>query len=226
MTLVQKLREMPHKYLFYIGLLVVVIFLFLSNWQFSRYKNELLNEASSSQTQVINYINVEEINLLNEETHINIVDELYLVNSWYLRSRVHNGQSGYHLVEVYKNEDNLYLIVNRGWIPLDKNIARTFIYEELSYTGILMDYDIKPNIGEADIPGSEYIFRIDKKFIENEMQISIQKYYLQLTETCGGGVQCINIDNQYAAPHLNYTIQWLVFAIVLTTVILRKNKLI
>ena len=165
---------------------------------------------------------------LSQFSKVNIADkyDITFIKSWYLRSRVHNGESGYHLVNLYSiNSTNNYFIVKSGWVPLDKNASRTFSYEEPSFTGRLMEYDIQ-GIGQDDIPGSEYLFRIDKLFIENEYQIILPNYYLVLTESCGSGVECINLEKPYDAPHLSYAFQWLFFAITFSVVILRKNKLI
>ena len=50
MTLVQKLNKMPHKILFYLGFTVVLLFLGLSYWQFSSYKEDstIINDITSS----------------------------------------------------------------------------------------------------------------------------------------------------------------------------------
>ena len=66
----------------------------------------------------------------------------------------------------------------------------------------------------------------DKLFIEDEKNITLQKYYMTLTEECGINIECINLTEPYDAPHLSYAFQWLFFAICLSIVILRKNKLI
>ena len=165
---------------------------------------------------------------LTQFSKINIIDkyDIKLINSWYLRSRVHNGVNGYHLVNLYRiNSTDNYFLIKSGWVPLDKNISRTFPYMDTTFIGRLIEYDIQ-GIGQDDIPGSEYLFRVDKSFIENEYQINLPDYYLVLTEGCGSGVECINLNEPYDAPHLSYAFQWLFFGITLSVVILRKNKLI
>ena len=227
------IKNLPHKILFYIGFLTVFIFLALSYWQLSKYQEDIIimDEINSNNIEKDIYAD----NLfyadqkgLSQFSKVNIADkyDITFIKSWYLRSRVHNGQSGYHLVNLYSiNSTNNYFIVKSGWVPLDKNASRTFSYEEPSFTGRLMEYDIQ-GIGQDDIPGSEYLFRIDKLFIENEYQIILPNYYLVLTESCGSGVECINLEKPYDVPHLSYAFQWLFFAITFSVVILRKNKLI
>jgi cytochrome oxidase assembly protein ShyY1 len=88
-----------------------------------------------------------------------------------------------------------------------------------------MNYDTQ-TVGQDDIPNSNYLFRIDNLFIENEKNINLQNFYITLTEECGNNIECINLTEPYDAPHLSYAFQWLFFALCLTIVILRKNKLI
>ena len=117
------------------------------------------------------------------------------------------------------------MIVNRGWVPLDFNLDSINKFEDFKYIGKLMTYETQ-TIGQDDISQSNYLFRVDKLFIENEKNIALQKYYITLTEECGNNIECINLTEPYDAPHLSYAFQWLFFAICLSIVILRKNKLI
>ena len=225
--------KIPHKILFYLGFIVVFIFIGLSYWQLSSYKEDLNVISDMNTKYIIKDIYADKLFYPEEEgltqfSLINIIDiyNLTLINSKYLRSRVHNGESGYHLINIYKiNSTDKYFIVNSGWVPLDKNASRTFPHEEPSLKGRLMNYDTQ-GIGQDDILGSEYLFRIDRSFIEYEYQISLANYYLVLTESCGSGIECINLEEPYDAPHLSYAFQWIFFAITLSVVILRKNKMI
>jgi cytochrome oxidase assembly protein ShyY1 len=117
------------------------------------------------------------------------------------------------------------MVVNRGWVPLDFDLDSINKFEDLKYIGKLMNYDTQ-TIGQDDIPNSNYLFRIDNLFIENEKNINLQNFYIALTEECGNNIECINLTEPYDAPHLSYAFQWLFFALCLTIVILRKNKLI
>ena len=226
-------NKLPHKILLYFGFFVVILFLCLSYWQFTRYQEDRMILMTINEKKLSKDIDAEDLYLSNDLSItqfsiVNIVnnDELTLIKSWYLRSRVHNGENGYHLVNLYKiSKKDKYLLIKSGWVPLDKNASKTFPYEEPSFSGRLIKYDTQ-GIGQDDIPGSEYLFRIDKSFIENELNIKLPSYYLLLTENCGSGVECIALEEPYDAPHLSYSFQWLFFAIALSVVILRKNKLI
>ena len=217
-----KLKRIPHKNLFYFGSMVVIVFLILSYWQFDRYQtNKNLSYDETNQE----LINIDEINLTTSDTFIKLNGAFKLVDYYKLRSRVYNGISGYHIVAIYRDQNNIHITVNHGWIPLEN--ARfeigNFTY---GFDGFLLNYDIKSPIGQDDIISSEYIFRIDKNFIEKDQIIKLSDKYVHLTSNCGVGIECAPLNTGYKAPHMSYSIQWLFFAICLSIVILRKNKLI
>ena len=138
---------------------------------------------------------------------------------------MHNGVSGYHVVAIYKNQKNLYLTVNHGWIPLENNLFKIGDFR-YGFEGFLLNYDIKSPVGQEDVLNSSYLFRIDKSFLEIDQNIKLTNKYIHLSNNCGTGIECAQLDTGYEPPHMSYSIQWLFFALCLSIVILRKNKLI
>ena len=225
------LKKLPHKNLFYYGFIVVFVFIGLSYWQLTRYQQDKLIIDSIDSKDFINEISVSDLYDLNkfeEFTKIQLTENLEnidLVRTWYLRSRVHNGENGYHLVSLYGTELEEYFLINNGWVPLNKNADKTFLYKNPNFKGRLLNYDIQ-GVGQDDIPDSEYLFRIDKSFIESETGVVLPEFYIVLIDDCGSGVECINLEEPYDAPHLSYAFQWAFFALCLTIVVLRKNNLL
>ena len=220
-----KLEKLPFKVLFYLGFIIVIIFLGLSYWQISSHYDDTNNLESLTQYENLLEVSISDVNNLSEFQYIQIDETTSLLNTWLLRSRVHNGQNGYNRIDLISDNNSNYMIVNRGWVPLDFNLDSIDKFEDIKYIGKLMTYDTQ-TIGQDDISQSNYLFRVDKLFIENEKNIALQKYYITLTEECGNNIECINLTEPYDAPHLSYAFQWLFFAICLSIVILRKNKLI
>ncbi len=217
-----KLRSLPHKNLFYFGFLLVLIFLGLSYWQFNRYQ---INEPLKLDQSNLRNIQLEQINEQENNSFVSLQGAYTLVDDYKLRSRVHNGVSGYHVVAIYKNQKNLYLTVNHGWIPLENNLFKIGDFR-YGFEGFLLNYDIKSPVGQEDITDSEYIFRIDKTFLEIDQNITLTDKYIHLSINCGAGIECAQLNTGYEPPHMSYSIQWLFFALCLSIVILRKNKLI
>ena len=220
-----KLEKLPFKVLFYLGFIIVIIFLGLSYWQISSHYDDANNLESLTQYENLLEVSISDVNNLSEFQYIQIDETISLLDTWLLRSRVHNGQNGYNRIDLISDNNSNYMIVNRGWVPLDFNLDSIDKFEDIKYIGKLMTYDTQ-TIGQDDISQSNYLFRVDKLFIENETNIALQKYYITLTEECGNNIECINLTEPYDAPHLSYAFQWLFFAICLSIVILRKNKLI
>ena len=220
-----KLRRLPYKFLFYFGITVVFIFLSLSYWQLNSYREDKSNLESLLDNSNKYVIELSEVNKYKQFDTITIIEPLEIEKTWFLRSRVLNGQSGYNLIHLVTNNNGNSLIVNRGWVPIESTIDQFVDQKYLHYTGKLLYYN-EQTIGQDDIVGSDFLFRIDKTFIESEMNVKLPEYYLVLTENCGLKVECIDITQPYDAPHLSYSFQWLFFAICLTIVIFRKNKLI
>ena len=220
-----KLEKLPFKVLFYLGFIVVIIFLALSYWQISSHYEDANNLENLNEYQNLLRVSISDVNNLSEFQYIQIDETIYLIHTWLLRSRVHNGQNGYHRIDLISDSYSNYMVVNRGWVPLDFDLDSIDKSEDYRYIGKLMNYDTQ-TIGQDDIPQSNYLFRIDKLFIENEMNITLKKFYITLTDECGKNIECINLTEPYDAPHLSYAFQWLFFAICLSIVILRKNKLI
>jgi len=220
-----KLRRLPYKFLFYFGITVVFIFLCLSYWQLNSYREDKSNLESLLDNSNKYVIELSEVNKYKQFDTITIYESLTIEKTWLLRSRVLNGQSGYNLIHLVTNNDGNYLIVNRGWVPIESTIDQFVDQRYSNYTGKLLFYN-KQTVGQDDIVGSDFLFRIDKSFIESEMNVKLPEYYLVLTENCGIKIKCIDITQPYDAPHLSYSFQWLFFAICLTIVIFRKNKLI
>tara|TARA_B100001989_G_scaffold216505_1_gene167375 strand:+ start:74 stop:742 length:669 start_codon:yes stop_codon:yes gene_type:complete len=220
-----KLKQLPFKVLFYLGFIVVIIFLGLSYWQISSYYEDSNNLESLNEYQNLLGVSISDVNNLSEFQYIQIEENISLLHTWLLRSRVHNGQNGYNRIDLISDNYSNYIVVNRGWVPLDFDLDSIDKSEDYKYIGKLMSYDSQ-TFGQDDIPQSNYLFRIDKLFIENEKNITLQKFYITLTDECGKNIECINLTEPYDAPHLSYAFQWLFFAICLSIVILRKNELI
>ena len=220
-----KLKSLPFKILFYLGFVVVIVFLGLAYWQLTSHYDDTNNLESLNEYEILVKVSISDINNLSEFQYIQIDDNISLIDTWLLRSRVHNGQNGYNRIDLISDSFKNYMVVNRGWVPLDFDLDSINKFEDVKYIGKLMNYDTQ-TVGQDDIPNSNYLFRIDNLFIENEKNITLQKFYITLTEECGNNIKCINLTEPYDAPHLSYAFQWLFFAICLTIVILRKNKLI
>ena len=104
-----KLTELPFKILFYLGFLIVIIFIGLSYWQLSSHYQDKNNLEIISQYDNLLDLSISEINNKSEFQYIQIDDSVSIVHSWLLRSRVQNGQNGYNRIDLVVDSYNNYL---------------------------------------------------------------------------------------------------------------------
>ena len=201
-----KLKSLPFKILFYLGFVVVIVFLGLAYWQLTSHYDDTNNLESLNEYEILLKVSISDINNLSEFQYIQIDDNISLIDTWLLRSRVHNGQNGYNRIDLISDSFKNYMVVNRGWVPLDFDLDSINKFEDVKYIGKLINYDTQ-TVGQDDIPNSNYLFRIDNLFIENEKNINLQNFYITLTEECGNNIECINLTEPYDAPHLSYAFQ-------------------
>ena len=114
-----KLKQLPYKFLFYFGIIVVFIFLGLSYWQLNSYREDKSNLESLLDSSNKYIIELPEVNNYKQFDTITIYEPLVIEKTWFLRSRVLNGQSGYNLIHLVTNSGKNSLIVNRGWVPIE-----------------------------------------------------------------------------------------------------------
>ena len=190
-----KLNNIPYKGLFYLGFITVVIFIGLGYWQLTSHYEDKSNLEKITKTTTAKSISLDDIDQLNEFDDV-VIDNVTVDRSWLLRSRVHNGQSGYNKIDLIKDNQSNYMIVNSGWVPLDFELIKEPIFTASELTGKLSIYDTQ-TFGQDDVVNSEYLFRIDKVFLEESTGKNLPKYYLTLTENCGINIACVNIAEPY-----------------------------
>lgn len=138
-----------------------------------------------------------------------------------MRSQVHLGAPGFHLVTPLRFESGNGILVNRGWVPI--------IYDQvpvdealpdpgvLTVEGWIQESQSRPTFGPADPPEGHLIVanRIDIPRLQQQTSVPLLPVYLV---SSGGGeglpdpVREPAFDNN--GPHLGYAIQWFGFAAV------------
>ena len=137
-----KLEKLPFKVLFYLGFIIVIIFLGLSYWQISSHYDDANNLESLTQYENLLEVSISDVNNLSEFQYIQIDETTSLLNTWLLRSRVHNGQNGYNRIDLISDNNSNYMIVNRGWVPLDFNLDSIDKFEDIKYIGKLISANV------------------------------------------------------------------------------------
>lgn len=139
-----------------------------------------------------------------------------------VRSQVHLGEAGFHLVTPMVGEGGINVLVNRGWVPLA--LDQVPVTEAappagpVTVEGWVEPSRRRPRFGPEDPPAGRLVVfnRVDIDRIQDQIGYQLAPLYLV---TIGGEqgtlpepVKTPAFDD--AGPHLGYAIQWFGFALI------------
>jgi surfeit locus 1 family protein len=139
-----------------------------------------------------------------------------------IRSQVHLGTAGFHVITPLVGEAGSAVLVNRGWIPL--------VLDEVPVTeapppqgvvtveGWILLNQEKPPFGPTDpVDGRlSAMSRIDISRIQDQTSVTLSPVYLVALHDRGGELP-VPVDTPVfddEGPHLAYAIQWFAFALI------------
>lgn len=137
-----------------------------------------------------------------------------------IRSRVHLGQAGFHVITPLVTEDGWAVLVNRGWVPLSMDTTPVEARPETGkqrVEGWMQLTQTRPALGPEDLPGEQVVFnRVDLGRMSEQISHNLAPVYI----VASGGedndlpalVDPPDFDDE--GPHLAYAIQWFGFAAV------------
>ena len=208
-------------------LAIAVVFVQLGFWQLSRHQdrveqNELgesrlgapvaqLDEllASSGQVESFEFRRVEATGEYAPDLEVLI------------RSRVHLGTAGFHVVTPLVGEGSEAVLINRGWIPLSMDqppVAARPPSGLVTVEGWVELSERKPPLGPEDPPEGvlDTLNRVDIDRIAQQLPMDVTPVYVVRIAEDGEElpipVRQPAFDDQ--GPHLAYAIQWFGFAAV------------
>jgi surfeit locus 1 family protein len=136
-----------------------------------------------------------------------------------IRSRVHLGQAGFHVVTPLVADEGWAVLVNRGWVPLSMDTPPVEARPETGrqrVEGWVQPTQTRPALGPEDRPGDQMIFnRVDVGRIGEQMDHDLASVYIVAIgedDELPAEVELPDFDDE--GPHLAYAIQWFGFAAV------------
>lgn len=209
---------------------LVVLFVLLGMWQLDRL-SERRDENAKGESRLAEEP-VEVTELLEEagEDLDSIVYRPALATGTFdptaevlIRSQVHQGNAGFHVVTPLVEESGHAVLFNRGWIPLV--LDEVPVVEAPPPSGIVTVEgwvhlsQERPPLGPEDPSEGRLtaVNRVDIDRIQKQVQYPLASVYLVEIRDEGGGlpipVDVPSFDDE--GPHLGYAIQWFGFALVL-----------
>ena len=136
-----------------------------------------------------------------------------------IRSQVHLGQAGFHVITPLVAADGWAVLVNRGWVPMSMDSPPVDARPETGrqrVEGWVRLTQTRPTLGPEDAPGDQKIFnRVDVGRIGEQTSHTLAPVHIV---AIGEGddlpipVDLPEFDEQ--GPHLAYAIQWFGLAAV------------
>lgn len=137
-----------------------------------------------------------------------------------IRSQVHLGQAGFHVITPLVTDYGWAVLVNRGWVPLSMDVPPVDARPEtgrLRVEGWVQLSQKRPALGPQDLPGEQTVFnRVDVGRIGEQSTHDLAAVYLVAIGENEGElpVPVDRPDFHDEGPHLVYAIQWFAFAAV------------
>ncbi len=139
-----------------------------------------------------------------------------------IRSQVHQGVAGFHVITPLLGERGTAVLVNRGWAPLDADqvpVAAAPPPEgTVTVTGWVRPTQARGALGPSDPEEGRLVTmsRVDIDRIQQQVPYELEPVYLSLLDDLEGDLPVVARPPSFAdeGPHLAYAIQWFSFALI------------
>ncbi len=140
------------------------------------------------------------------------------------RSRAHRGQNGFHVLTPLQVDDDLSVLVRRGWVPFELDTPpvaeATPPAGTVRVTGYLERSEEQPGFGQTDPPDGVLprVFRSDVGRIGAQVDTPLFPMVLHLESQSPAQPDRLPVPAERPdldeANHLSYALQWFSFALI------------
>ncbi len=139
-----------------------------------------------------------------------------------VRSQVHQGVAGFHVITPLLGEGGSAVLVNRGWVPLDADevpvTAAPPPEGTVTVTGWVRPTQTRGALGPSDPDDGRLVAmsRVDIDRIQEQVPYELEPVYMSLLDDLDGDLPLAAPPPSFAdeGPHLAYAIQWFSFALI------------
>ena len=210
-------------------LLAVVLFVRLGVWQLDRLDERRIENAvgeerfSAESIALSDLLDATNGDLESLEYRRALATGVFASDDEVLiRSQVHLGTAGFHVITPLVGEGGRAVLVNRGWIPLvldDVPVAEAPPPEGVvTVEGWIHLSQEKPPLGPTDPEDGRLsaMSRVDIDRIQKQTAATLAPVYLVALDDAGGELP-VPVDMPVfddEGPHLAYAIQWFAFTLI------------
>jgi cytochrome oxidase assembly protein ShyY1 len=212
-------------------LILIYLFIRLSNWQFDRYDQRVLRNESTNVALSLAPKKIDAVSQMSglkqwekiELTGNYLSDQSKLVRKQYLENNL-----GFWVITPFKIQNGENILVNRGWIPIGSSASSNQSIPLAPVGTVNLEGYLQPfndSITQPkDLPLNQ-VNTIDYKYFESAIA---NNFYVQLAKSSpmDNQVAIIPLPELSNGPHFSYAIQWILFALLLPIgwYVLLKNE--
>ncbi len=216
-------------------------FITLGLWQLDRLEERRETNRTGSERFSMEPVPFETIEDEDPESieyrRVTVVGRALSTSEVLVRSQVHLGTAGYHLIVPISHRGDAGVLVNRGWVPLGTEVGTTHHGQDLSMwlkvEGWIHLTQERPAIGPQDPPDGilSVMSRVDIERVQQQTDPSVDIADVYIVEIGEWGseppFQVEPPDFADEGPHLVYAVQWFGFTAVLAVgyVFLARRRL-
>ena len=212
-------------------LIMIYLFIRLSDWQFDRYNtriqdNEITTTALNSEP--IKLTDLSQVSELKDWQKVSLKGEFMDSDAKLLRRQYLESSLGFWVITPLKLDNDQVILVNRGWIPIaESSTSQQEIPSSpqgdvtiIGYVQTLKDTRSEPE----DLPLNQINHLNSTNFSSQPLSTN----FLQLASMSpmDNQVAIIPLPELSNGPHFSYAIQWILFALMLPIgwYVLLKNE--
>jgi cytochrome oxidase assembly protein ShyY1 len=212
-------------------LIMIYLFIRLSDWQFDRYNTRIQNNeitTTALNSEPIKLTDLSQVSDLKDWQKVSIKGEFMDSDAKLLRRQYLESSLGFWVITPLKLDNDKVILVNRGWIPIaESSTSQQEIPSSpqgdvtiIGYVQTLKDTRSEPE----DLPLNQINYLNSTHFSSQPLSTN----FLQLASMSpmDNQVAIIPLPELSNGPHFSYAIQWILFALMLPIgwYVLLKNE--
>lgn len=212
-------------------LIMIYLFIRLSDWQFDRYNTRIQNNeitTTALNSEPIKLTDLSQVSELKDWQKVSLKGEFMDSDAKLLRRQYLESSLGFWVITPLKLDNDKVILVNRGWIPIaESSTSQQEIPSSpqgdvtiIGYVQTLKDTRSEPE----DLPLNQINHLNSTNFSSQPLSTN----YLQLASMTpmDNQVAIIPLPELSNGPHFSYAIQWILFALMLPIgwYVLLKNE--
>lgn len=162
---------------------------------------------------------------VHEFRRVRVTGTLLHDKEMYLAARSLRGNPGYHVIAPMRLADRSHMLIDRGWVPLDKKDPATRARAQVAGTVTIEGYlRVPPERGWAvpdNEPAKNFWFFVDiTAMADHAKLVRIHPYFVEAGPAKNPGVYPLGGQTRLDLPnnHLLYVIQW--FSLALAAIVI------